>query len=340
MKISSPAEKSNSGLALAGVGRWHEGCTPRQLAHGVCQREFDGEPLRGCCKRGGEARRPEIAELHGAGWRARARELARAGELPAALPRGFLGVSHDVVIAFERGEWHELPASIVAGDGSVDALLGYSSCDVVEYSFTIGTLVGRYAGRDRARESPPPGLLSRLPSVSPPGPLPCTPPDLSLASTTRASPGLTSCSRPDLSTRLPPSSPPAARCSKSLSSCAMTSNLQVSLPCVGLGEQARAREHRIFPKSLPHGHHGLGKGGLLGVFLQLIEEGQLYAVLLDELRRARCSHAVWRVRGRRASRRARVARLSPAMRSRSALGVSRCRPPPGRALAHRSMRGG
>ena len=63
----------------------------------------------------------------------------------------------------------------------------------------------------------------------------------------------------------------------------MTSNLQVSLPRVGLGEQARAREHRIFPKSLPHGHHGLGKGGLLGVFLQLIEEGRLYAVLLDEL---------------------------------------------------------
>lgn len=67
------------------------------------------------------------------------------------LPRGFLGVSHDVVIAFERGEWHELSASIVAGDGSVDALLGYSSCDVVEYSFTIGTLIGRYAGPDIGR---------------------------------------------------------------------------------------------------------------------------------------------------------------------------------------------
>ena len=94
------------------------------------------------------ARCPEIAELHGAGWRARARELARAGELPAALPRGFLGVPYDVVIAFERGEWHELSSSIVSGAGSVDALLGYPSCDVVEYAFTIGALIGRYAGLD------------------------------------------------------------------------------------------------------------------------------------------------------------------------------------------------
>lgn len=106
-KISSPAEKSNSGLVLAGVECWREGCTPRQLAHGVCQREFDGEPLRGCCKRGGELGVPKSPSSHGAGWRARARELARAGEVPAALPRGFLGVSHDVVVAFERGEWHE-----------------------------------------------------------------------------------------------------------------------------------------------------------------------------------------------------------------------------------------
>ena len=96
------------------------------------------------------ARRPEIAELHGAGWRARARGLTCAGErmFSATLPRGFLGVPYDIVVAFERGEWHELPASIVAGDGSVDALLGYPSCDVVEYAFTIGALIGRYAGPD------------------------------------------------------------------------------------------------------------------------------------------------------------------------------------------------
>lgn len=68
--------------------------------------------------------------------------------VPAALPRGFLGVPYDVVVAFECGEWHELSASIVAGDGSVDALLGYPSCDVVEYSFTIGTLIGGYTGPD------------------------------------------------------------------------------------------------------------------------------------------------------------------------------------------------
>ena len=73
-----------------------------------------------------------------------------AGErmFSATLPRGFLGVPYDIVVAFERGEWHELPASIVAGDGSVDALLGYPSCDVVEYAFTIGALIDRYAGPD------------------------------------------------------------------------------------------------------------------------------------------------------------------------------------------------
>lgn len=125
-KISSPAEKSNSGLALAGVECWREGCTPRQLAHGVCQREFDGEPLRGCCKRGGELGVPkspscmaQAGALALANWRAdagrerqvrsRARGLTCAGEhmCSATLPRGFLGVSHDVVVAFERGEWHE-----------------------------------------------------------------------------------------------------------------------------------------------------------------------------------------------------------------------------------------
>ena len=74
-------------------------------------------------------------------WRARAC-------VPAALPRGFLGIPHDVVVAFERGERHELPASIVAGDGSVDALLGYPSCDVVEHAFAIGALIGGYAGPD------------------------------------------------------------------------------------------------------------------------------------------------------------------------------------------------
>ena len=118
----------------------------------------------------------------------------------ATLPRGFLGVPYDIVVAFERGEWHELSASIVAGDGSVDALFGYPSCDVVEYAFAIGALIGRYAGPDVGREFPLLALSLEAPSV----PL--------------------------------SSSPPDARYPMSLSSCAMASNLQVSLPRVGFGK--------------------------------------------------------------------------------------------------------
>ena len=107
-KISSPAEKSNSGLALAGVGVGAKAAPRASLRMARVSEGSTGAVTRLLQARW-RARRPEIAELHGAGWRARACELARAGErmCSATLPRGFLGVSHDVVAAFERGEWHE-----------------------------------------------------------------------------------------------------------------------------------------------------------------------------------------------------------------------------------------